>query len=83
MKKHQKIHIQGKAKGLLVYGGVDNYKRLTGPSSSPGRGKNFLFSTSGPVMGFTQLPIRGVPEALSPGVKRQGRGADHTPPAVA
>jgi hypothetical protein len=29
----------------------------------------------------TQPPIQWVPGALSPGVKRQGREADHSPPA--
>jgi hypothetical protein len=46
--------------------------------------KNFLFSTSSrPVLGSTQPPIQWVPEALSPRVKRQGREADHSPPASA
>jgi hypothetical protein len=33
--------------------------------------------------GSTQPPIQWVPGALSPGVKRPGRGADHSPPASA
>jgi hypothetical protein len=42
-------------------------------SSSPGRVKNFLFSTSSrPALGSTQLPIQWVPGALSPG--QSGRG---------
>jgi uncharacterized membrane protein YcfT len=45
------------------------------------RGKTFLFSTSSrPVLRPTQSPIKWVPAALSPGVKRQGREADHSPP---
>jgi hypothetical protein len=53
-------------------------------SSSPGRVKNFLFSTSSrPALGFTQPPIQWAPGALSPGVKRPGREADHSPPASA
>jgi hypothetical protein len=52
-----------------------------GRSSSPGRVKNFLFSTaSRPVLGPTQPPIQWVQGALSPRVKRQGREADHSPP---
>jgi hypothetical protein len=52
-----------------------------GRSSSPGRVKNFLFSTSsGPFLGSTQPPVQWIPGALSPGVKRQGREADHSPP---
>jgi hypothetical protein len=41
----------------------------------------FLFSTSSrPVLGPTQSPIRWVPGALSPEVKRMGREADHWSP---
>jgi hypothetical protein len=48
--------------------------RPTGRSSSPGRGKIFLSSTSPrPVLGPTQPPIQWVPGALSPRVKRPGR----------
>jgi hypothetical protein len=43
------------------------------------RGKNFLFTTSRPVLGPNQPPLQWVPEALSPGVKWLGREADHTP----
>jgi hypothetical protein len=53
-----------------------------GRSSSPGRVKNFLFSTSSrPALGSTQPPVQWVPEALSSAVKRPGREADHSPPA--
>jgi hypothetical protein len=52
-----------------------------GRSSSPGRVKNFLFSTSSrPALGSTQPPIQWVPGALSPKVKRPGREANHSPP---
>jgi hypothetical protein len=44
----------------------------------------FLFSiTSRPALGLTQPSIKRVPEALSPGVNRQGREADHSPPSSA
>jgi hypothetical protein len=36
-----------------------------------------------PALGSTQPPIQWVPGALSPGVKRPGREADHSPPASA
>jgi hypothetical protein len=43
-----------------------------------------IFSTSSrPALGSTELPIQWVPGALSPGVKRQGREADHSPPISA
>jgi hypothetical protein len=58
--------------------------RPRGWSLSPGRVKNFLFSTSSrPVLGPTQPPIPRVPGALSPGVKRPGCEADHSPPTNA
>jgi hypothetical protein len=44
----------------------------------------FLFATSSrPAMGSTQTPIQWVPGALSPGVKRPRREADHSPPTSA
>jgi hypothetical protein len=47
-------------------------------------GKSFLFSTtSRPTLGPTQPPIQWVPGAPSPGVKRQGRETDHSPPSSA
>jgi hypothetical protein len=53
-------------------------------SSSPGSVKNGLFSRSSrPAVRPTQPPIQWVPGALSPGVKRQGREADHSPPVSA
>jgi hypothetical protein len=51
---------------------------------SPGRVKIFLFTTFfRPDLGPTQPPIEWVPEAFSPGVKRQGREAAHSPPTSA
>jgi hypothetical protein len=53
-------------------------------SSSAGRVKNFLLSTSSrPALESTQPPIKRVTQALSPGVKRQGRETDHSPPTGA
>jgi hypothetical protein len=53
-------------------------------SSSPGRVKNFLFSTSSkPALGSTQPPIQWVPGSLSPEVKQPGRESDHSPAASA
>jgi hypothetical protein len=59
-------------------------RRPSGRCSSPGRVKNFLFSTSSrPVLVPTQPIIQWVSGALSPGVKRPVREADHSPPASA
>jgi hypothetical protein len=50
-------------------------------SSSPGRGKIFLLSTSSrPVLGSTQPPVQWVPGTLSPSVKGPVPEADHSPP---
>jgi hypothetical protein len=58
--------------------------RPKGRTSSPCRGKNFHFSTlSRSALGPTQPPIQWVPGAFSPGLKRLGREADHSPPASA
>jgi hypothetical protein len=56
--------------------------RPRGQGSSTCSGKIFLLSTSSTsVLGPTQPPIRWVPGALPPEVKRPGRKADHSPPA--
>jgi hypothetical protein len=50
----------------------------------PSMVKNFHVSISSrPVLGSTHLPIQWVQGALSPGVKRQGREADNSPPRSA
>jgi hypothetical protein len=64
--------------GIVTGYGLDDKR---GRSSSPGRIKNFLFSTSSRLaLGPTQPPTQWVPETLSPGVKQSGREADHSPP---
>jgi hypothetical protein len=40
----------------------------------------FFFSASRPALGPTQRPVQWVPGAVSPGVERQEREADHSPP---
>jgi hypothetical protein len=42
-----------------------------------------LTTASRPALGLTQPPIHWVPGALSLGVKRPGREADHSPPSSA
>jgi hypothetical protein len=50
----------------------------------PARSAIFLFATgSRPVLGPTQPPTQWVPGALSLGLKRPGREADHSPPTSA
>jgi hypothetical protein len=44
---------------------------------------NFFDTMSRPALGPTQPPIQWVPGVLSMGVKRPGRGADHSPPSSA
>jgi hypothetical protein len=58
-------------------------ERPVGWSSSPSRPKNFPFYMSRPTLVPTQPPIQSVLRAISPGVKRPGREADHSPPASA
>jgi hypothetical protein len=54
---------------------------LGGWCSNPGKGNIFLFSTAfRPALGPTQPPIQWVPMAISPGVKRPGLVAEHSPP---
>jgi hypothetical protein len=61
--------------GIATGYGLDD----RGESSSPGRVKNFHFSISSRLaLGSTQPPIKWVP-----GVKRQEREADHSPPTSA
>jgi hypothetical protein len=46
------------------------------------RSNSFLFTTaSRTALGPTQPPIQWMPGALSLGVKRPGREADHSPPS--
>jgi hypothetical protein len=57
---------------------------LDGRGSFPGRAKIFIFSiTIRLALGLTQPSSQWVPGALSPGVKRPGRYADHSPPSSA
>jgi hypothetical protein len=54
------------------------------PGIDPWQRKIFLFSTASRLaLGPTQPSVEWVPGALSPGVKQQGREADHPPPSGA
>jgi hypothetical protein len=58
--------------------------RRKGRSSSPGRDKNFIFSTSSrPALGPTQPPVQWILGALSAGAKLPRREADHSLPTSA
>jgi hypothetical protein len=55
-----------------------------GSEFEPRRVKNFLFSKSSrTALGPNQPPIQRGTEDFSPGLKRQGRDVDHSPPARA
>jgi hypothetical protein len=57
---------------------------MRGRNSSRGRVKNFVYSTSSsPALGPTQPPVKWVLGAVSLGVKRPGREADHSPQTTA
>jgi hypothetical protein len=76
------VRSRDSAVGIATGNGLDEGPRSR--SSSPGVVKNFLFSTSSrPALGSTQPPIQWVSGPLSPGAKRQGREADHSPPSSA
>jgi hypothetical protein len=64
--------------------GIENGYGLDSRGSIPGRGKISVLSTATiPALGPTQPPIQWIPGALSLGVKRPGREADHSPPSSA
>jgi hypothetical protein len=64
----------------LGYGLDDRGSRVQFPAGAG----NFLLTTeSRPALRPTQPPIQGVPGALSLGVKRSGREANHSPPSSA
>jgi hypothetical protein len=67
--------------GIALRYGLDEWN--LGLDSRRGLGI-FLFTTaSRTALGPTQLPIQWVSRALSLGVKRPGREADHLPPSIA
>jgi hypothetical protein len=46
-------------------------------------GEKIFSTSSGPVLGPTEPPIKWIQGDLSPGVKQPGREADHSPPTSA
>jgi hypothetical protein len=91
--KHSNSSLPCTSPNLLVHYGPGRRSRYSnwpqagrprGRSSNTGRVKVFLFSTSSkPALGLTQPPIKCVPGALSPRVKRMGREDNHSPPTSA
>jgi hypothetical protein len=74
------VTTQDSSVGIVTGYGLNRRVR----SSSPGRGNNFVVSTSSrTVLGPTEPPIQWVMVALSPGVNRPGREAEHSPPSSA
>jgi hypothetical protein len=65
---------------VLGYGLDDRGSRIRLPA---GAGNFSLTTASRTALGPTQPPIQWVPGALSLGVKRPGREADHSPPSSA
>jgi hypothetical protein len=68
---------------LEDHSGIEHWIGVLGFDSRRGLGI-FLFTTaSGTALGPTQPHFQWVPGALSLGVKRLGREADHSPPSSA
>jgi hypothetical protein len=79
--EYRKYESRDSAVGIATGYGLDG-RGIGVPS--PGRGKISLFSTSSrPVPGPTEASTQWVPGDISPGVKRPGRKADHSPPSSA
>jgi hypothetical protein len=64
---------------VIGYGLDDRGSRVRFPAGA----RNFFTTASRTALGTTQPPIQWVPGALSLGVKRPGREADHSPPSNA
>jgi hypothetical protein len=77
---HKELLLAGQRVKRSQYSDCLRAGRPRGRSSSPARVKNFNFSMSfRPALRSTHPPIQCVPEAIFPGVKRQGHETDHSP----
>jgi hypothetical protein len=74
------LYCQSSVCAALGYGLEDRGSRVRFPA---GAGNFFFTNESRTALGPTQPPIKWVPGALSLGLKRQGREADHSPPSSA
>jgi hypothetical protein len=72
---------RGSSVGIATGNGLDD--RMIGVRFAAGLGILLIITASRPALGPTQPPIQWVPGALSLGVKRPGRKADHSPPTNA
>jgi hypothetical protein len=78
------VSIEGQGRAMIAKHCVTGWTiGVLGFDSRRGLGI-FLFTTASiTALGHTQPPIQWVPGALSLGVKRPGREADHSPPSSA
>jgi hypothetical protein len=74
-------HSRHSSVGIALGYGLDD--RVLGFDSRRGLGILLFTIASRTALGYTQPPIQWVPEALSLGVKRLGREADHSSPSSA
>jgi hypothetical protein len=94
--KDSDLQVQGILQVILIFDQINapvckhknnvyiSIERPRGRSSSPGRVKNFHFPISSrSALVLIQPPIQLVLGDLSPGMKRQEREADHSPPTNA
>jgi hypothetical protein len=80
----RKMKLQAEEYFTAIFVSLRNILWAGRPGFDSRQFKIFLFSTaSRPVVGPTHSPIQWILGAVSPGVKGQGREADHSPPSSA
>jgi hypothetical protein len=85
LRRHSFIRSQGTCQSVSQVRSGQPATGLNDRGSIPGSGRNYfvLATTSKPILRPTQSLIEWVPGALSLGVKRSEREADHSPPSSA
>jgi hypothetical protein len=73
----------GKHKGKKPFARLRCRWRVNIGMDLPNKDRNFVVTVSRPALGPIQPQSHWVPEILSPGVKRLGREADHSPSSSA